>query len=147
MNAHDVARDRVRDAGLRATPSRVATLALMVEARRPLSHGEVVDALRAAHCPEGPVFQRTTVFRNLVDLTDAGLLSRRDLGDRTWRFEVAAADPHHHAHFICVECGDITCLDGVEVHVSENGAAAPAAVHAQAIDVHLRGYCDDCVSS
>lgn len=137
-------RDQLRHAGLRATRSRIATLALLLRERRPMAHVEVTEALERE---DAGCFDRTTVFRNLVDLTEAGLLVRHDLGDRTWRFEPGGAHDAAHAHFICTDCGGIECLDGVEVRVVDASREVPVSVHTDAVDVHIRGRCDACQTS
>ena len=110
-------RQRIRDAGLRATAGRIAVYEVMVGAEGPLTHNDVVDILG----PRG--FDRASIYRNLVDLTTAGLATRRDLGDHVWRFELAREGGDHfsdHPHFVCTECGDVVCLpeDEVVVRVS-----------------------------
>ena len=69
----------------------------------PVSHGELVDALA------GEGMDRTTVYRNLVDLTQVGLVQRTDLGDHVWRFELRRSrtegDDAKHPHFTCSDCG------------------------------------------
>jgi Fur family ferric uptake transcriptional regulator len=89
---------------------------------------------------------RATIYRNLSDLTEAGLLQRLDLGDHVWRFEPApAAQPHHegqHPHFVCTDCGAVQCLDDVEV--SLRGPSVPRSVAQASVRVQLTGQCDDC---
>ena len=63
-------RDELRAAGLRATASRVAVLRLLRGSGQPLSHGEVVRALS-----DGP-WDRSSLYRNLIDLERVGLLER-----------------------------------------------------------------------
>src|SRR5688572_21434610 len=78
-DAADV-RGRLKAAGLRNTAPRVAVLRHLQRAAGPTSHAEIVQELS----PLG--FDRATLYRNLVDLVDAGLVSRTDLGDHLWRF-------------------------------------------------------------
>ena len=56
------ARERIRSAGLRATPARIATLKLLQNSESPLTHAEVSDALHNLE------IDKATVFRNLNDL-------------------------------------------------------------------------------
>jgi Fur family transcriptional regulator, ferric uptake regulator len=96
-------KDRIRAAGLRGTSSRAAVLACLVEAGGPVTHAEVCERISDAG------LDRATVWRNLSDLTEAGLLRRTDLGDHLWRFELAQAAEHPvdtvHPHFVCTACG------------------------------------------
>ncbi len=128
----------LRAAGLRVTAPRVAVLALLRRSSMPRSHPEVVDALTEHG------WDRATLYRNLTDLVRAGLARRTDLGDRVWRFEAAGRDAsHHHPHFVCQDCGAVTCLPQVDVAVRAR-AGAPAAVRQQECAVQLKGRCDGC---
>lgn len=136
----DEARRILRSSGLRATGARIAVLGVLRDAARPVSHAEVSDVLG-----EGP-WDRTTIYRNLSDLVDVGLVRRSELGDRVWRFELVGppGEPaHHHAHFVCVGCGAVECLPDVAVNVPDV-SAAPAAVRKQQFEVQVRGLCDTC---
>ena len=83
------ARERVRTAGLRATTSRVAVLQHVSAAGKPVSHADVADNL----VPQG--YDKSTLYRCLVELADAGLLARLDAGDHAWRFEAKGANDEH----------------------------------------------------
>jgi Fur family ferric uptake transcriptional regulator len=130
-------RARIRAAGLRATPGRVATLRVLLDASAPRTHGEVVAELQALG------LDRATVYRNLIDLTEAGLLFRSDHGDHAWRFEASAPHARDHVHFVCVDCGDVSCLPGVDVSVSGR-RGVPRSVQSREVEVQLRGRCDAC---
>ncbi len=131
-------RSELRSAGLRATSARVAILAALRRIRAPVSHGEMEEELRPA------AWNRTTIYRNLLDLARVGLARRFDVGDHVWRFEarVDRTDPEH-PHFVCNACGDIECLDGVELAVARI-ERAPRAVRAQEVEIQVHGVCDRC---
>lgn len=73
---------RLRGAGLRGTAPRIAVLRFLERATAPLSHGDIYQELAVRG------FDRATIYRNLINLADAGLVSRTDLGDHIWRFEL-----------------------------------------------------------
>jgi len=103
-----------------------------------MTHAEVAEELA------GEGFDKATVFRNLVDLTEAGLLSRSELGDHVWRFELRdSSDPEEgqHPHFVCVDCGRVTCLSDVEFDDATNRRAARIG---RVTEVLLKGHCADC---
>ena len=139
---HQAIRGELHAAGLRATPARVAVLRVLREAEGPLTHAEVVERLEGEH------WDRATIFRNLMALTEVDFVSRSDLGDRVWRFEASRQSGgelvHEHPHFLCIACGNVQCIDGVEVKV-HRGARLPNSVRAQAVQVQLRGLCDACI--
>jgi Fur family transcriptional regulator, ferric uptake regulator len=127
---------------LRATQPRTAVLRQLAQARAPLTHGEVAEQLAL----DG--VDRATVYRNLMDLTDAGLTRRTDLGDHVWRFELVSDDPAHsegeHPHFICGECGSVECLPDAVVSVKA-ARGAPRALRGKGLAVQVRGLCDECL--
>jgi Fur family transcriptional regulator, ferric uptake regulator len=93
------AREAVRAAGLRATPQRLTVIAVLERAEGAhLSADDVWQRLRDS----GGEMDRSTVYRVLADLTDAGLLEQVRLGDGIARFEIQEV-AHHHA--VCTRCG------------------------------------------
>lgn len=132
--------ERIRAAGLRSTSPRLVVLQRLEQLTAPVSHAELHEQLGDAG------LDRATVYRNLVDLAEAGLVRRRDLGDHVWRFELARGEGHEggqHPHFTCTECGDVSCLPDVEVKlVAAKGA--PRSLRKERVEVQLRGTCDDC---
>jgi len=110
-NDIELAREILRAAGLRSTPARIAVLIALQKGSKPQTHAELSERL----VPLG--FDKATVFRNLTDLTDVELVSRTELGDHVWRFEIR--DPNHdrssHPHFVCVECGTVSCMEGMNL--------------------------------
>lgn len=134
-------RAMLRDTGLRTTTSRVAVLRRLLEASGPLSHAEMVELL------QNEDFDPATVYRNLKDLSDAGLVARRDLGDHTWRFELvrAGSETHGraHPHFLCEDCGTVACLDSSRVAIAA-GPGAPRAIGKGGVEIQVKGRCDRC---
>lgn len=131
----------LREHGLRATAARVAVLELLQASKRPLSHAEVWQQMpQLGH-------DRATVYRNLIDMTEANLLRRSDLGDHVWRFErIGEAGGHNaqaHPHFVCQGCGSVRCLpeDAVALHLPRR---APKALLQPQLEIQLRGLCDAC---
>lgn len=134
-------RAQIRDAGLRVTGPRIAVLTTLAAAPSPLSHGQIADKL------EDDGVDRATIFRNLQDLAEVGILKRTDLGDHVWRYELAGGGGAHpvdgHPHFVCSSCGTVACLSGTSITVKAP-RAAPATVRKGAFEVQLRGVCDGC---
>ena len=128
----------IREVGLRATPARVATLQLLRDATAPMTHADV-----AAHLNESGI-DKATAFRNLNDMADAGLLRRAELGDHVYRFEtIPAGEEGHdpHPHFLCVDCGSVTCLNEVRLTASSQRASAEVG---DVTEILLRGRCNAC---
>lgn len=134
----DELRREVRAKGLRATPSRLAVLELLRASDAPMSHGDVADRLASQ------TWDRATIYRNLTDLAEAGLVVRTDVGDHVWRFEAVRGGhtASSHPHFVCTECGTVECLPELELAVRR--AKAPRAIRQRQVEVHVRGLCDAC---
>jgi Fur family ferric uptake transcriptional regulator len=133
----DQARALIREAGLRSTNSRLAVIQHLSAAEQPLSHAEVAEAL----VPAG--HEKSTLYRCLVELADVGILSRMDAGDHSWRFEMRREEQGgEHPHFVCVDCGQITCLPEVEVNIAPSRAAKGKM--GEVTEVVLKGHCKEC---
>ena len=133
-------RERIRRCGLRSTPARVAVLQHLEQADHPLTHGEIAAEL----VPQG--FDKATVYRCLIDLTEAGLLSRSELGDHAWRFEMrreSAAHTGEHPHFLCVDCGEVVCLSDVRISISPAPGTKQSRI-GELTEVLLKGHCERC---
>jgi Fur family ferric uptake transcriptional regulator len=138
----DELRSAVRAKGLRATPSRLAVLELLRSSDTPMSHADVADQLASQ------AWDRATIYRNLTDLAEAGLVRRTDVGDHVWRFE-AVSEEHAsgaHPHFVCTECGTVECLPELELTISRQASRSkpPRSVKQRQVEVHVRGLCDAC---
>lgn len=134
-------RELLRNSGIRATPARIAVMQELRAASSPVTHADVTEML----VPLG--FDKATVFRNLNDLADAELISRTELGDHVWRFE--AIDPDRptgekHPHFVCVECGSVTCLGDMDFTASSRRRATSIG---RITEILIKGHCSDCEDS
>jgi Fur family ferric uptake transcriptional regulator len=130
----------LRAAGLRSTAPRVAVLRHLTDVDRPLSHAQIFDALGSAG------FDRATLYRNLMDLAETGLIGRTDLGDHVWRFEIRKQVAGHtieHPHFVCTDCGTVSCLNDTSVRIAR-GNTSPRSLGGRDVAVQLRAICDAC---
>ncbi len=140
LPALEKVRERLRSAGLRCTAARLWVMQQLIDAASPQTHAQVADALE----PRG--FDRATIYRNLIELTEAGLVSRIELGDHVWRFELRRPGSEHqqdHPHFVCVDCGEVACLPSVSVNIRP----APGSKQSQIgkiTEILLKGHCEHC---
>ena len=140
---HDTtwAKKLLREAGLRATAARVAVLKRLAVTGVPQSHAEVVEAL----ADDG--FDQSTLFRCLNELAESQLVKRLDLGDQIRRFELsqtADANSLEHPHFMCVDCGKLSCLKDFTIEISP-GRGPRRAKLGTITEVLLRGHCGACL--
>ncbi|WP_153558604.1 Fur family transcriptional regulator [Roseimaritima sediminicola] len=134
----DLVKQAIREAGLRATPARIATLQLLRQSTSPLTHAVVAEHLASTGV------DKATAFRNLNDMTEAGLLRRTEVGDHVWRFEAIRGDAEHdsgHPHFLCVDCGTVSCLDHVKLTAGSRRVSEQVG---EVTEILLRGHCNDC---
>lgn len=129
---------------VRVTDQRMALLRALSEARAPSSHAELTRQLTdGGRLDSKAGLDRATIYRNLLSLTKLGILIRTQLGDNVWRFELplSKGGDHHeaHPHFVCSNCGDITCLPEGAVRL-----LGPAKLK-EVAEVQLRGRCETCV--
>jgi len=105
-------KQKIREVGLRVTAPRMAVLQAMSQAERPLSHAEVAELLGGEAAP----WDRATVYRNLVALVDVGVLRVASHTGGLLRYEWADAEEEHgHPHFVCEDCGIVSCLPSTDV--------------------------------
>ena len=127
----------LRQAGLRVTAARLATLAVVQE--HPHSDADQVAALVRGRL--GSV-SRQAVYDVLAALTEANLLRRVAANGTRARYEIQNQDNHHHV--VCKNCG---AIDDVPCHVGEAPCLAPADDHGYAVqvaEVLYLGLCPDC---
>lgn len=141
---------RLRQAGLRATPVRLAIMQLLSRGKAALNAQEVAD--RLADLPKVGPADRVTVYRTLNTLVDAGLAHKVDPGDRVFRFSLTDHahctehdHRHEHPHLVCDSCGVVECLDGAEVVVQSRAGEKPARpLRVAQHDVTIHGRCESC---
>ncbi len=137
------AKQVLREVALRATAARVAVLKLLATTDGPLSHAEVVQALADFG------FDQSTLFRCLNEIADAGLVTRLDLGDQTRRFELRESSSEKeftHPHFMCVDCGELSCMEDFSVQI--NPSRGPRRDKLGTItEIMIRGHCGQCQTS
>jgi Fur family transcriptional regulator, ferric uptake regulator len=132
------ARATLRSFKLRSTAARIAVLQNMANSSAPLSHAEVTEKL------EDVGFDPSTIFRSLTELAEAGILHRVDLGDGARRFEFIREGEDvdgAHPHFLCLDCGKITCLQDFTFSLRSNKRSAQPG---NVTEVLLKGHCTEC---
>lgn len=105
-----------------------------------MSHAEVVQSLDEFG------FDQSTLFRCLNELADAGLATRLDLGDQTRRFELRRMEDEAeftHPHFMCVDCGDLTCMNEFTVQITPSRGPRRSKL-GTITEIMIRGHCGRC---
>lgn len=131
-------RELLSEFGLRATAPRLAVLDVLMSTQLPLSHSEVLERLKNLGKTD---WDPATVYRNLVKLHEAGVAPIASRVDGIDRYAIASTDGHQHPHFVCTDCGKVSCLPPNIATVSTRGAWAASVREAT---IQLRGECPDC---
>lgn len=88
-------------AALRSTKTRQVLLTTLHEAAGPLPPPEIVALCHKA----GRKANKTTIYRDLAALEQAGIVERVIVSDRKQYFELT--ERGHHHHFVCIECDTV----------------------------------------
>jgi Fur family peroxide stress response transcriptional regulator len=127
----------LRDAGLRATPQRLAIVRVVLGRNHPTA-GEVFDAVRG----EFPTMGLGTVYATLNTMVERGLLNALQVAEAV-RFDANVAP---HANLICERCGTIMdfedCGDVLQQLKDRTAAGAGFAFSAERLDLY--GICASC---
>ena len=109
-------------------------------AGKPTTHAELVEQLVTRGS------DASTVFRALNDMAVAGIVHRMELGDHVWRYELnrdAADATESHPHFLCLDCGDITCLKPLDMRPINRDNRELKKI-GKVTEVLLKGQCSSC---
>jgi Fur family transcriptional regulator, ferric uptake regulator len=105
---------RLRSAGLKATPTRVAILQVLSRGCGPLTVEQLHAQIKHTDC------DLVTLYRALASFHKALLVRRCDLGDGPVRYEAHDRDGQHHHHVVCMECRQVESIDMCLVHKFES---------------------------
>jgi Fur family transcriptional regulator, peroxide stress response regulator len=128
--------ERIRGAGLKLTPQRLAVLDYLQRAAGHPTAEQIGAGLNRGRSRAA----RATVYNALRALRDAGLVSEVRLDGATARYDVNLT-PHHH--FICRRCGRIDDVSAESIgprpayQVGEGYAV-------EGYEIVLRGLCAAC---
>jgi Fur family ferric uptake transcriptional regulator len=133
-------KDLLTEHGLRPTPHRCRVLEAITHSPRPVSAREVLDTV-APQCG----MNRVTVYRILDILVENRLLERISSADRSFRYGLSAhIHQRPHAHFYCMNCGHMQCLEEVSLDQLPLKRSIPGDV--SRVELRLDGTCRDCLT-
>jgi Fur family transcriptional regulator, ferric uptake regulator len=141
---HTTAATRLRDAGQRYTGQRRRLVEILADADSPLSIPDIIRGRRG--------LPQSSVYRNLSDLVDVGVVRRIVTEEDFGRYELAEELTGHHHHVICSTCGrtrDVTLPRDVERTLDRtlDGVAHTAGFADVEHRLDLVGTCDDCAAA
>lgn len=132
-------RQALKKLGLKATPRRLALLRTLADSPIYLSPEEVRVKLKESYREVG----LPTVYRNLEELAEGGILSKVLHRDRKLYYYLCRNSIHHH-HFVCVSCRKVEDIGAcsLETITREVGEALRGKVLSHTFQVE--GLCEDC---
>ena len=131
----DDAQNRLRAAGYRNGPARVAVIRLLDGEHCCVSAADVHESL-------GDRVGLASVYRVLESLSAVGLVRRVDVGDGIARYE-PLRESHHH-HLVCTTCGKVEAFDDPALERAIRRVEAKSGYAVEQHDVVLQGACADC---
>ena len=134
MDADGITRS-LTGSGLRITPQRHAVMAFLMKQLGHPTAAEIFDAVNRLD----PRSSRATIYNNLRDLVQAGLVREVAMEGRAARFD--AKSMRHH-HFLCDRCGNIEDVEWYDVP-----RPAPASLGKRVLrecELIFRGLCSKC---
>jgi Fe2+ or Zn2+ uptake regulation protein len=129
---------RLRGAGLRVTPQRLALHRLVAAGNRHLT----AEALLREAATELPGLALPTVYSTLELFAELGVV-RRVAAPGAARYDT---DPTPHDHFTCVRCGDLHDLDTSAGRAAARRAAEAAGHRVDSASVVVSGVCAACLA-
>jgi Fur family ferric uptake transcriptional regulator len=131
------AQNRLRAAGYRNGPARIAVIDLLDSENCCVSAADVHESLNER-------VGLASVYRVLESLHAAGLVRRVDVGDGVARYEPLRESGEHHHHLVCTECGKVEAFDDPALERAIRRVEAKSGYAVEQHDVVLQGACDTC---
>jgi len=104
----------LKEKGLKLTPQRILITDIIHDARGHITAGEIIGHVQA----KMPGVNKSTIYRTLNMLEEAGCVYRSDSGDHSIYHH---AEEGHHHHLICSRCGKIVeCEENIFAPVEES---------------------------
>jgi Fur family ferric uptake transcriptional regulator len=138
FNLQKQAEEMIRSTGERVTSGRVEVLSMLLAEQRAVTHHEIEEHLRGKY-----KLNRVTLYRVLEWLNENGFVHKLVSDDRVWRFRANThfSQSKQHAHFECLRCTRVICLDDIKAGYN---LPLPAGYQFQEIELTVKGLCAAC---
>ncbi len=117
---------------------------IILEELKKLKNHPTADELYLVVKKRLPRISLATVYRNLEQMSEAGIIKKLEYSGRQKRFD-GATHPHNHIH--CIRCGriaDVKTRPGNSVHSIIKDAAGFQVIDDQ---IEFTGICPDCLTT
>lgn len=135
-------KNNLREKGYKLTPQRRAIVDIIIRNEGSHLTTEELYSLVKAECPE---IGLATVYRTVQLLEELGVVSKLDLNDGCYRYElVHETENHQHHHLICSNCGKVIEVQGDLLEVLEHEIESKYNFKIKNHSVKFYGICSDC---
>ena len=143
MQEHEVYTRELQKRGLSVTRLRLAIMDELHALGRAATPADLLERLQKGHS-----IHKTTVYRNLTALEEAGLLRRVPTGGREFVYELTCGHtPEVHPHFTCRRCDRVVCLSPVDLSSVWNLLTQNKGLQPEHAEVTLVGLCEECAAA
>lgn len=138
----DKLKSNLKEKGYKLTPQRRAIVDNIIKNEGShLTTEELYDLVKK-ECPE---IGLATVYRTVQLLEELGVVSKLDLNDGCYRYELVRIDENHqHHHLICSNCGRVIEVQGDLLEVLEHEIESKYDFKIKNHSVKFYGTCYDC---
>ena len=132
----------LKEKGYKLTPQRRAIVDIIIQnAGSHLTTEELYDLVKT-ECPE---IGLATVYRTVQLLEELGVVSKLDLNDGCYRYELVREDENHqHHHLICSQCGKVIEVQGDLLEILEHEIESKYDFKIKNHSVKFYGICSEC---
>jgi Fur family ferric uptake transcriptional regulator len=123
----------------RPTPLRLEILDLLGRNRQTWQAREILETLRTRRR-----VNKVTVYRILEDFLNLGLVRKVPLNGDAAFFELACEHYPPHPHFQCYHCGQVQCLEPVNLDQVWGALKGPLGNRADRVEILVAGLCRNC---
>jgi Fur family transcriptional regulator, peroxide stress response regulator len=127
----------LEDSGLRCTPQRYGVMTFLIDHTGHPTAAEIFKAVNRLD----PRSSRATIYNNLRDLVEAGLVREVAVEGRAARFD--ATGVRHH-HFICDRCGKVENMEWYDVPTPASVSLGKRVL--RECELIIRGLCTKCAA-
>jgi Fur family ferric uptake transcriptional regulator len=142
MQEREVYTRELQKRGLSVTRLRLAIMDELHTMGQAATPAHLLARLQEEHS-----IHKTTVYRNLGALEEAGLLRRVPTGGREFVYELTCGHtPEVHPHFTCRRCDRVVCLSPVDLSSVWELLTQNRGLQPERAEVTLVGLCEECAS-
>lgn len=134
--SHDC-KEELRNADLKATPARLAILALLERTEKPLPVASIHAYLQEREIAA----DQATVFRILNAFTEKGITKQVQFHEGKFRYELAGKEHHH---LICDSCGEIEDIADCNIEQLEREISNKKDFLVKRHSLEFFGLCKNC---